>query len=148
MLNEVSNLKIPLNEFESKIIAARLESVSFCQIEESKLRWHIDQIMLKGAAISGCALPNTEFFADVISEEIKSFILEFGYEELTYHEIILAMRANSKGGLKYPSGIELDQVVFFGNCFNVDYFAKVISNYMAMRNILDRKFQNFIDGNV
>jgi len=122
--------------------------VSFCQIDENKLRWHIDQIMLKGAAISGCPLPNTEFFADVISDEVKAFILEFGYEELTYSEIILAMRANSKGGLKYPTGIELDQVTFFGNCFNIDYFAKVISNYMAMRNILDRKLQNFIDGNV
>lgn len=135
-----------LNEFENKIIEARLKDVSFCQIDESKIRWHIDQIMLKGAAISGCALPNTEFFADVISDEIMAFILEFGYEELTYAEIILAMRVNSKGGLRYPSGIELEQVVFFGNCFNVDYFAKVISNYMAVRNILDRKLQNFIDG--
>lgn len=141
-------MEITLNEFENKIIKARLESVSFCQIEEEKVRWHIDQIMLKGAAISGCPLPNTEFFADVISEEIKAFILEFGYEELTYAEIILALRINSKGGLRYPSGIELEQVTFFGNCFNVDYFAKVLSNYMAIRNIMDRKFQNFIDGNV
>ena len=137
---------MPLNEVENKIIAARLDSVSFCQIEQSKIRWHIDQIMLKGAAISGCPLPNTEFFADVISDEIKAFILDFGYEELTYAEIILAMRLNSKGGLKYPSGLELETVVFFGNCFNVDYFAKVISNYMTIRNILDRKLQNFIDG--
>lgn len=133
-------------KFEDKIVEARLDGFSFNQIEENKLRWHVDQIMLRGAAISGCAIPATEFFAEIISEELSSFILNFGYEELTYAEILLALRINSKGGYKYPSGIEIEPVVFFGNCFNIDYFSKVMSNYMAIRNLLDRKLQNFIDG--
>jgi hypothetical protein len=135
-----------LVKFEDKIVEARLDGFSFNQIEENKLRWHVDQIMLRGAAISGCAIPATEFFAEIISEELSSFILNFGYEELTYAEILLALRINSKGGYKYPSGIEIEPVVFFGNCFNIDYFSKVMSNYMAIRNLLDRKLQNFIDG--
>lgn len=132
--------------FEEKVIEARLTGLSFCQIEESKLRWHIDQIMLRGAAISGCIVPGTEFFAEIIGEELSEFILNFGYKDLTYAEILLALRINSKGGYKYPTGIELEPVVFFGNCFNVDYFSKVLSNYMAIRNMLDRKLQNVIDG--
>lgn len=146
MLNEIANTEIRLNDFEDKIIRARVESVAFCQIEEKLIKWHIDQIMLKGAAISGCALPNTEFFADVISDEIQAFILEFGYEELSYDEIILALRMNSKGGYRYLNGAELEPISFFGHCFNVDYFSKVLSNYMNVRNLLDRKLQNLIDG--
>jgi len=102
--------------------------------------------MLRGAAISGCAIPATEFFAEIISEELTEYILNYGYADLTYAEILLALRINSKGGYRYPTGIELEPVVFFGHCFNIDYFAKVISNYMAIRNLLDRKLQNIIDG--
>ena len=76
------------------------------------------------------------------------YILNYGYAELTYSEILLALRINSKGGYRFPTGIELEPVTFFGNCFNIDYFSKVISNYMAIRNLLDRKLQNIIDGNV
>ena len=102
--------------------------------------------MLRVASICGCALPNTEFFARFIAEEIATFILDFGYEELTLEELLLAFRFNAKGGMKYPSGTEVDQVPFFGNCVNVDYIAKVLSNYMVFRKVLDRKLQNKIDG--
>jgi hypothetical protein len=112
------------------------------------MRWHIDQIMLRGAAISGCIVPGTEFFAEIIAEEITVFILDFGYRDLAYDEVLLALRINSKGGYRYPTGIELEPVSFYGNCFNVDYLAKVLVNYMAIRNLLDRKLQNIIDGNV
>jgi len=102
--------------------------------------------MLRGAAVSGCVVPGTEFFAEIIAEELTAFILEFGYKDLTYDEIILALRINSKGGYKYPTGVDLEPVVFFGNCFNVDYFSKILSNYMVIRTLLDRKLQNVIDG--
>lgn len=134
------------NEFENKVIAARLKGFSFSQIEEDKLRWYVDQIMLRGAAISGCVVPNTEFFAEIIAEEVTTFILDFGYKDLTYDEILLALRINAKGGYTYPTGIELETIPFFGNCFNIDYLSKVLSNYMAIRNLLDRKLQNLIDG--
>ena len=145
-LKEIKNIEIELTNFEAQVIQARLTGVSFCQIEKDKVRWHVDQIMLRGAAISGCVVPTTEFFAEIIAEEISVFILEFGYKDLTYDEILLALRINSKCGYKFPTGIELESVPFFGNCFNVDYLSKILLNYMAIRNILDRKLQNIIDG--
>lgn len=105
--------------------------------------------MLRGAAICGCNLPDTDFFAKFIAEEITAFILEFGYKELTLGEIILAFRINAKGNFKnYINfvGLDIEQIVFYGNCMNVDYVAKVLSNYLTIRNLLDRKLQNKIDG--
>ncbi len=75
------------------------------------------------------------------------YLNEFGYGELTLQEIILAFRLNTHGGLRYPSGLEVERVPFSGVCFNVDFLAKVLANYMAFRNLLDRKFENFLDGN-
>lgn len=144
-LKEINNLEIKLTDFENKIIEARLDGLSFNQIED-KVRWYIDQIMLRGAAISGCAVPNTEFFAEIIADELLIFILDFGYGDLSYNEILLALRLNAKGGYKYPTGLDLEIVPFFGNCFNIDYFSKVVSNYKIMRGLLDRKLQNYLDG--
>lgn len=145
-LKEIPSIEIKLSDFENKIIEARLQGVSFCQIDDSKIKWHIDQIMLRGAAICGCALPNTEFFADIIGEELLDFILNYGYKELTYQEVLLALRFNAKGGFGLPTGLELEIISFFGNCFNIDYISKVLTNYGKIRTLLDRKLQNVIDG--
>jgi len=128
------------------VLTARQTGVSFCHIPELEMRWHIDQIMLRGAAIGGCAIPNTEFFAEIIGDELQGFILNFGYAEFTYEEILLAMRLNAKGGYKYQSGAELESIAFYGTCFNIDYFSKIMGNYSAIRTQLDRKLQNQIDG--
>lgn len=114
---------------------------------DTDLRYYIDQIMLRGAAICGCPLPQTEFFAGFIADELSIFINEFGYGEFTYEEILLALRLNSKGGLSTPSGINITQVEFSGTCFNVDYMAKVLSNYLSLRKFLDGRFKNEIDEN-
>jgi hypothetical protein len=127
-------------------LKARLSGLAFSQIDPDKVRWYIDQIMLKGAAISGCAIPNTEFFAEIIGDELLAFISDFGYGDLSYEEIVLALRINAKGGYVYPSGLELEPVSFLGHCFNIDYFSKVMSNYLKIRSLMDRKFQNIIDG--
>jgi len=137
---------VKLTSTEEKIVQARHSGFSFCQLDDSDLKLSVDQIMLRVAGICGCALPNTEFFARFIAEEIATFILDFGYEELTLEEILLAFRLNAKGGLKYANGESAEQIVFFGNCVNVDYIAKVLANYMGFRKILDRKIQNKIDG--
>lgn len=120
--------------------------LSFCQLEPNDVRVATDKILLKGAAICGCKLPQTEGFAEVISDEITIFILEHGYSQLTEEEIFLSLRINARGELKFPSGVEVEQVQFSGNSMNIDYLSKVLSNYMKLRNILDRKFQNHIDG--
>lgn len=101
--------------------------------------------MLRGAAICGCSLPQTEFFAGYIAEELILFIKN-GYEEYTLDEVLLAIRVNSKGGARAPSGLEVEQIPFTGVCFNVNYVSKVLSNYKLLRDYLDRKFENKIDG--
>lgn len=131
---------------EDKIIKARCDGISFCEMADWQLRNSIDQIMLRGAAIAGCALPQTDFFAGFIAEEFIVFINEFGFSEFTLNEILLALRINSRGGVKTPSGLEIEQVAFTGVCINVDYLSKILSNYCSLRNYLDRKFENKIDG--
>lgn len=132
---------------EVKIIQARLDGFSFCQLEGNDLRVAVDQIMLRGAAISGCPLPGTEGFAEVIAKELISFINDCGYGELTLSEIILAMRLNAAGGNRHPgTGDYMDSVSFSGNCLNVFYVSKILSNYFLLRNNLDRKFENKVNG--
>lgn len=125
---------------------ARQDGLPFSELDEDESKTSIDQIMLRGAAICGCPLPHTEFFADIISDEIKKFVNDFGYSDLTLEEILLSLRVNSKGGLRHPSGVEIEQVGFIGNCFHVDFLSKVLNNYFAFRTNLDRKFQNHLDG--
>jgi len=146
LLSELPETGMRLSEIEHQIIACRLSGISFCQLSEKDIRITTDKIILNAAAITGCPTPETEFFAEILSEQIAIYIDQFGFGELTYDEIILAFRLNTKGGLRHPSGLEIERVDFFGSCFNVDYLSKILSNYMTVRNYLDRKFENFIDG--
>lgn len=138
--------KAKFNEVEKKIIFSRLEGLSICQLDENESRLVADQIILKSAYIIGCPTPETEFYAEGLAKEMMEYLNEFGFSELTLSEIILALRLNTKGGLRFPTGVEVEKVLFSGTCFNVDFLSKVLSNYMAFRNILDRKIENFIDG--
>jgi len=102
--------------------------------------------MFRGAAICGCTLPQTEIFAKFIAEEIENFILNFGYEEFTESEILLAMQVNAFDKIKNPMGEDLEQVVFSGISFNVVYLAKILKNYKIIRENLDKKIKNQLDG--
>lgn len=133
-----------LNEIELKIVEARLNGESFCEMNTANSRAAVDQIMIRGCAICGGQLPQTEFFASFIADEIIAFLLEHGCKGLTLAEILLALRLNEKQ--KFPPGIDIEQITFTGTCFNVSYFAKVIFNYKVIRDLLDRKFQNLIEG--
>ena len=146
MLKELPREEIKMTPIENKIIEKRLIGMSFCQLEEDILKTSVDELILKGSAITGCALPQTEFFADILTKEIVSYINEFGYGELTLEEIVFSLRLNAKGKLKWPSGVDIVQIKFTGNNFNIDFFANVLYNYFELRDILDRKCQNFIDG--
>lgn len=144
-LKDLENQLPPLNEVEKKIIKSRLTGLSFCQLSETALRIATDKIIINGAAIFGCGLPQTELLAEAISDQLIDFILDFGYEELTLDEILLSLLINSKG-VKFPSGAELEQVKFSGVCIGVDFIASILSNYMYLRNMLDKKIKNKIDG--
>jgi hypothetical protein len=135
-----------LTEVEHLIAKARVVADPIAEQTETSQRAAIDQIMLRGAALTGCPLPSTEFFADIISQEIGVFLADFGYNMLTLEEVLLAMRLNCRTDLRFPSGTDVQQVPFVGNCFNVDFLSKVLANYSAMRTIFERKLENHIDG--
>jgi len=122
---------------EKMIAEARGKALSFEDMDKDDREAASDEIMLRIASICGCALPNTDFFAKYISEEIELFIMNFGYSEFTLEEIILAFRLNAGG---------TDQIHFTGVCVNVDFISKVLSNYSEMRKTLDNKIKNKIDG--
>ncbi len=136
------------SDYEKKIIQARHSGLSFCELSELEQRIAIDQIMFRGAASSGSSLPQTEVFATFISEEITEIILNFGYEEYTLAEFLLAIRFNSIGTTKNPSGQDLEQIQFHGNCINTVYLAKIFNNYQVIRNNLDAKLKTVINGHV
>jgi hypothetical protein len=135
-----------LTEPEKQIIKARCSSEKFSDLSEVDKKVASAQIVTLGSAITGCATPNTDYFLEVLCNEIAECICEFGYGELTEDEIKLALRLNYKGGNKHPSGLEIEQVQFTGHTFNVNFLSQVLSNYLALRKHLDRKFQNHIDG--
>ena len=145
MLSELPK-EVPLTKIEALILGARQEGLSFCQLQGNDLRYATDQIMVRGAAITGCELPGTEYFADMLSNELVEFISNYGYGEYTLKEILTALRLNTQPGMRWPSGLEIERIAFTGSCFNVDFLARVLGTYSQLRNILDRKFQNFIDG--
>lgn len=131
---------------EMMIADARSEGLSFCELKDLEMRVVVDQIMFRGAAITGCCLPQTESLAKFIADEIIILIFNFGYQELTEQEIFLSMRLNALGDLRNPCGEDFKQVSFSGNSMNTVYLAKVFKNYMSLRNNLDRKIQNELDG--
>lgn len=131
---------------ERLLLDARESEPSFSELDEVELRLATDKIILNCSAITGCELPFTELFADTISTSIVSFIEKFEYSDLNVSEVILAMEFNLKHQLRMPSGIELQEVIFVGRCPNISYLSKIMYNYMVIRNNIDRRLQNLIDG--
>lgn len=146
MLKDIESEIKKLTEAEVKILAARSVGLSFCEIKPENRRAIIDQVMLRGAAIYGCTLPQTEFFATFIAEELQSIIEDFGFSELTEAELMLALKLNCISGIKFPGGLEIEKVPFTGGTFNVYFISNVLEKYMRIRNSLDGKIQNQIDG--
>jgi hypothetical protein len=113
---------------------------------ESETRVAIDQIILRCSADVGCDLPFTDMFANVLSEQIILFIDNCGYLNYTLKEILLCLQINLMHPLPSYLAVEVDEVKFSGRCVNVSFMSKTLNNYKLIRNQLDRKLQNFIDG--
>lgn len=137
---------VKLSPVELKIIEKRLSGLSFCQLTGDELKRAADHLLLKASAIVGCPLPETDFYAEALTNEIVEFLNEMGYGELTVDEIVFAMRLNSKGGLRYPSGVDVETTTFKGAYFNLDFLSKVLGTYATLRGMLNRKLQNYLDG--
>lgn len=144
----LTELKAPkgLVKVEHDILNERRVGISICQKVGVSLKVDVDQLILIGAAIFGCAIPTTEYFADIIGKELILFIYESEIESLTFDEMLLAMRFNTKSNFNPPKGLDIELVSFTGAYFNISFFSKIIFNYLQVRNQLDRKIQNQIDG--
>ena len=129
-----------------KIVDARCDSKRIVELDEADRKIAAAQIVFTGTCLTGCNTPSTDAFMDALCEEILIFITEFGYSDLTEEEINLSLRINCKGGYKFESGLDIRPIQFTGYTFNVNFLADVLSNYISIRKMLDRKFQNFIDG--
>jgi len=145
LLSELPKSEINLTLTDLQILFSRCNGVSFGSIDYETAKTDIDKILLSGAAITGAPLPTTDFFANIISKEVYTFITEFGYSDYTLFEILLAMRLNAKCDVRLPNGLVWDMVVFFGNCFNVNFLSKVLYNYSLLRTGLNRKLENYLD---
>lgn len=124
----------------------RLSGFSFSQLSEEDRDHAVDQIIFNACALCGCPQPQTTFFASVISKELNIIILDYGYEELTLQELFTALRINATGKFINPSGEDIPQVQFFGNCIHVTYLASIFKAYKILRTNLDNKFLNKIKG--
>lgn len=132
---------------EKKIIHKRIYGgLSFCQLSKDEKLLAADEIIIQCVSICGCQLHQSEKLSETLTESLSHFINDFGYENLTIAEIILALQINNAPDLKFPSGLEIEHIPFIGYYANVSYIAKVLHNYTTIRNLLDRKFQNQIDG--
>lgn len=142
MRKELANL----GNIENLVIDARLTGMSFSEMEDREIRVATDQIILRCSAIVGCDLPFTDMFANVLSEQIISFITKFGYLNYTVKEVLLSMEINLLHPMPGYLAVEIDEVYFSGRGVNVTFISKVLKNYRLIRNQLDRKLQNHIDG--
>ena len=129
-----------------QIVDARNVGKSIFELSEKDGLTQADDCVALLSAICGAKLPQSTFFADILAKEFFIFLRDFGYQEYTFEEIMLAFRLNARGRNKFPSGLEVEPIEFKGAHFNIDYAAKVLDNYSQFRNLTDRKFQNFIDG--
>lgn len=135
-----------LTEVDYKVLDARCEGISLFEYSAENLNEQFDEVILRIAAISGAKVPADTFFIEMLKQELIAFLMKFGYSSLTIAEILLAFQINSKINIKYPIGIDVTHVGITGDCINVDYISQVLYPYMTIRNLLDRKLENSING--
>lgn len=138
-----------IGRIETLVLEARADDsyFSFSQLDSDKQHILASQLVFKAAAISGLSLSQNEYFCDELEKQIVKFFNQFGFSNLNEKEFELALQINLARRFTMPSGIELDNIEPFGAFVNVAYLAKVLDNYMVIRNMIDRKLKNFIDGN-
>lgn len=145
-LAELPKEGLKFEPWEGLILEARMKGESIANFSGNDAILSCDEIIIKCSAFYGCEMPYTDLFAKILSEAMLNFFTRFGYGELTTAEIILAMEMNLSSDLKIPSEIENEKIEFSGKCVNVMFVSKVLKKYIYLRNMLDRKLQNIIDG--
>jgi hypothetical protein len=146
MLKDLAESYPNMTVLMGQIVDARISGQTIWEYSADDAFKKADEYVAILSAICGARLPQSTFFADTLAREFLIFLTDFGYSEYSFEEILLAFRINAKGANKYPSGIEVEPIEYKGAHFNIEYAAKVLDNYSKFRNLLDRKFQNHIDG--
>lgn len=140
--------KVKLKLIETLIIDIRgdQDAISFCEMtaDERQIAW--DNILFNGTAFTGCLVPTSDILASKISNQISNYIFSFGYKDYTAEEVNLALQLNAHNNFEELSMLDLKVVEFAGSHFNLNYLASVLGNYKKIRDFIDRKFQNFLDG--
>lgn len=139
--------KVKMNELENKIIQYRtMDKDGIWDCNDAELKKDIFDVILRISFISGCKLPDNEKLLDFFVDELIDFLREYGYATYAAMEILLAFRININTVLKMPSGITIEKIKMQTENISVEYISEVLHNYSIIRNCLDRKFQNHIDG--
>lgn len=130
------------------IFDARIsEALSFYQLTSVEQQAVSFEFIFKASAISGIKLPTNEHLINITESELSKYILSFGFKELNEQEFGVALQINLPKYFSYPSGINLSEIEPFGDVLSVSYLGKILLNYQVIRNMVDRKLKNFIDGN-
>lgn len=138
---------ISLNEIEKKIVDERVyDNEGIFKMELSTTKTALFKIVVGISHISGGELPKTEALLDMFIDELHTFILEYGYDAYAIQEILLAFRFNINTKLRQPSGITIDRVELKTQNLSIEYISDVLRCYSVLRDSIDRKFQNHVDG--
>jgi len=103
-------------------------------------------LIYRVCAITGMNKPPTEFEFDFLVQELMVFLSDCGFGNLSTEEFLLAFRLNCSIILNYPIGMESNCINLVGVNANIDSFSKVLFSYTLLRNNLDSKIKNHIDG--
>lgn len=136
-----------LGSVEKMIYQARIDNKAICEYHEKELQVQIASTILNISVICGAELPSDIDVTKLLCQQFSSFLMKFGYKEITLQEVILAFQLNCKTAVKKSSAIDIETVRFRGRFFNVEYASEVIANYMQYRYIFNRKIENFLDEN-
>ena len=141
-MSELPKENVRLTQIELKILEARIGSDGNIADSED----FGEELLLKTSAIHGVKIPDSVGFSEILSGEIENMILEGDFSILSYEEVLLAIRINANSSFQFPSSTDVEKVKFYGNFVSPEFISKILLNYMTVRNELDKKLKNFIDG--
>jgi hypothetical protein len=124
------------------IIEARVNDESLFLLGEDAASAASLLLIREICAIIGIPMPGAEYL-EILEKRLGSFIPRFGYDELTFTELVLAFELNSTG---FTGEIEIEPVKFSSKTLGIEYISKVLENYLRLRKLVDRKLQNHLDG--
>ena len=140
--------KPKVSKVDSLVLEARVDgNLSFSQLGDNMQKSVIRQLILRASAISGLPVSGSQFILDALEDQLCKYLLKFNFENLNESEMELAFQMNQLNNVYVGNLIEIDKVEPFGSFVSVAYMAKVLGNYRILRNAIDRKLKNFIDGN-